>query len=261
MIKFFRKIRQNLLTKNKFSKYLLYAIGEIALIMIGILMALQVNNWNELRKLRAQEVKYIKSIKSDLTDELKDNNEMIAYRSAKAKAASRLLTYTRPETVEEFRTYADTVGLVYIWGSFTPKDNTYKELISSGNLNLISDDSLRYYLLELDKMHVGIANLEHHMRREYEQYLYDATWPNTNFGLFADFEGLANTGSLESKEDTWVTDPDLAAMASDFEWTQNNLTIKNGLKLAAMNNLVLAENHTIMRKLLEKMIAISNRDL
>ena len=54
MIKFFRKIRQRLLTENKFSKYLLYAIGEIILVVIGILIALQVNNYNEAKK---QEIK------------------------------------------------------------------------------------------------------------------------------------------------------------------------------------------------------------
>ncbi|PKA99793.1 hypothetical protein B0O79_3514 [Flavobacteriaceae bacterium MAR_2009_75] len=47
MIKFFRHIRKRLLSENKFRKYLLYAIGEIVLVMIGILLALQVNNWNE----------------------------------------------------------------------------------------------------------------------------------------------------------------------------------------------------------------------
>jgi hypothetical protein len=50
MIKFFRKIRQRLLTENKFSKYLIYAIGEIILVVIGILIALQVNNLNEQSK-------------------------------------------------------------------------------------------------------------------------------------------------------------------------------------------------------------------
>ncbi|MFT6995454.1 MAG: hypothetical protein ACJA1P_002199 [Maribacter sp.] len=49
MIKFFRHIRKQLLSENKFSKYMLYAIGEIALVMIGILLALQVNNWNEAK--------------------------------------------------------------------------------------------------------------------------------------------------------------------------------------------------------------------
>jgi len=50
MIKFFRKIRRQLLTENRFSKYLLYAIGEIVLVVIGILIALQINIWNENRK-------------------------------------------------------------------------------------------------------------------------------------------------------------------------------------------------------------------
>ena len=57
MIKFFKRIRQNLLLEGKTGKYLKYAIGEIVLVMIGILLALQVNNWNEKRKqgVKAQE--------------------------------------------------------------------------------------------------------------------------------------------------------------------------------------------------------------
>ena len=57
MIKFFRKIRQKMLTENKFSKYLIYAIGEIILVVIGILIALSINTWNERR------VNNIKTIK------------------------------------------------------------------------------------------------------------------------------------------------------------------------------------------------------
>ena len=62
MIKFFRKIRQRLLTENKFSKYLIYAIGEIILVVIGILIALSINNWNEAQRDRSFEVKMLKEI-------------------------------------------------------------------------------------------------------------------------------------------------------------------------------------------------------
>ncbi len=65
MIKFFRKIRQKMLTVNKFSKYLLYAIGEIALVMIGILLALQVNDWNEQRKSKNESVKILKNLEKE----------------------------------------------------------------------------------------------------------------------------------------------------------------------------------------------------
>ncbi|WP_445752737.1 DUF6090 family protein [Polaribacter sp.] len=73
MIKFFRKIRQNLLMENKTSKYFKYAIGEIVLVVIGILIALQINNWNENRKLKKQETKIL----SDLLAESKQNKTEI----------------------------------------------------------------------------------------------------------------------------------------------------------------------------------------
>ena len=57
MIKFFRKIRQNLLLENKTAKYFKYAIGEIVLVVIGILIALQINNWNEWDKESKKEQK------------------------------------------------------------------------------------------------------------------------------------------------------------------------------------------------------------
>ena len=65
MINFFRKIRKKLLSENKFSKYILYAIGEIFLVVIGILIALQINTQNELRKLKIKELNY--EIKKNIT--------------------------------------------------------------------------------------------------------------------------------------------------------------------------------------------------
>jgi len=70
MIKFFRKIRKNLLTENKFSKYLIYAIGEIVLVVIGILIALSINNWNEKRKVSKIELDILTGIKNDLDDDI-----------------------------------------------------------------------------------------------------------------------------------------------------------------------------------------------
>ena len=68
MIKFFRKIRQKLLSENKFSKYLIYAIGEIVLVVIGILIALQINNWNNQQRDNQSEIKYLNQIKNSLRD-------------------------------------------------------------------------------------------------------------------------------------------------------------------------------------------------
>ena len=77
MIKFFRRIRQRLLSENKFSKYLIYAIGEIILVVIGILIALQINNWNEERKESAIIKTYLKSMLVDLKNDANRFDGMI----------------------------------------------------------------------------------------------------------------------------------------------------------------------------------------
>ena len=77
MIKFFRKIRQRLLSENKFSKYLFYAIGEIVLVVIGILIALQINNWNENRKQQIKVNQNYHEILADLDRERAHANFII----------------------------------------------------------------------------------------------------------------------------------------------------------------------------------------
>ncbi len=69
MIKFFRKIRQRMLNENKFSSYLVYAIGEILLVVIGILIALQINNRNESKKLLSAKYVYYQQLQKDLASD------------------------------------------------------------------------------------------------------------------------------------------------------------------------------------------------
>ena len=77
MIKFFRHIRQRLLSENKFSKYLLYAIGEIVLVVIGILIALQINNWNEERKEFRKSKALLEEFRRDLARDTAESNLVV----------------------------------------------------------------------------------------------------------------------------------------------------------------------------------------
>src|SRR5210317_1373022 len=93
MIKFFRKIRQKMLTDNKFNKYLIYGIGEIILVVIGILIALQINNWNENRRLRAVEIKLLKELRNDLMVTLEELAMDIPNLSDQIKITDHLIQY------------------------------------------------------------------------------------------------------------------------------------------------------------------------
>ena len=76
MIKFFRKIRLHLLTENKFSKYLLYAIGEIILVIIGILIALYINNWNQIEKSKSESNRLLILLTLDLEKDINHINSI-----------------------------------------------------------------------------------------------------------------------------------------------------------------------------------------
>ena len=93
MIKFFRKIRYDLMGKNKTGKYLKYAIGEIALVVIGILIALQINNWNLDRKDKLKEIELLKGIRSDILIDTLDFNEIINGYQDEIKENTKLINH------------------------------------------------------------------------------------------------------------------------------------------------------------------------
>ena len=144
IIKFFRKIRQQLLSENKFSKYLLYAIGEIVLVVIGILIALQVSNFNEQKKLRKKELTYLKELSETLSYDL--NNELKPCRNDIKKNINAHKEFIKTLNIEIDSLNGDTLwdrmkSWILPWRlqvNFSPFNN-----LESVGMDLISCDSLR----------------------------------------------------------------------------------------------------------------------
>ena len=157
MIKFFRRIRQSLLSENKFSKYLLYAIGEIVLVVIGILIALQLNNIREEQKDREKELAYLREINLDFKSNKEQLDSIIAYNKVSLHASLRLqeilksFDAKKPEITEENRVFADSIGyynnLAWRNKSFNPKNGTVDALLNSSSFDLITNDTLRRNLI------------------------------------------------------------------------------------------------------------------
>jgi len=147
MIKFFREIRQKLLTENKFSKYLFYAIGEIILVMVGILLALQVNNWNEEKKLLNLERNYLIGILDDLkTDTTSINQAVIPNFMNTHRVNHRYLDSLDKNNLLSNENLVSKVKPPSILSnsgiSFHPTVGTYNAIISAGNIGLIQDKEL-----------------------------------------------------------------------------------------------------------------------
>lgn len=260
MIKFFRKIRQNLLAENKFSKYLLYAFGEIILVVVGILIALQINNANEAGKERDKEINSLENLKADLLREIDNNKNFMEYRFEKAKACSDLLNLIEPKTKEDVQLYTDLYEHVFIWGEFVPNNNTFKELLSSGNLSLIKNDSIKNRLLELQTIYTAVSSGENHMRREYEEYLYDPHVKNARALGYFDLSKPA-TGFPERLGIEEIPDSTHRQLIQDAKWQHNDPVFKNGIRLALMNNSFLAGMHQNLIDYIEELIEFIDADL
>lgn len=153
MIHFFRKIRQELLTKNRFQKYLLYAFGEIVLVMVGILLALQFSNLNQKAENKKKEKWYLNNIAGDILHQKEIFKDMILfYKESITIQKSMIKGYSLNYNFSEIDSLNDKLNYLTVSYNFPKIDNTYRELISSGQFNLISDkyisvDIINYYLL------------------------------------------------------------------------------------------------------------------
>ncbi len=136
MIKFFRHIRQRYISEGKTKKYLLYAIGEIILVVIGILIALQINNWNETKKAEKQLHTNIISIKEDIQEESLIINSTINTLNNQEKASLHLI----PIIESSNKVITDSLTFILDFNSFTTtpilvdRNNTWELLSSSGKL-------------------------------------------------------------------------------------------------------------------------------
>ena len=145
MIKFFRKIRQTLLEKNRVSKYLIYAFGEIILVVIGILIALQINDWNENRKNSIAEQKLLNALLIEFESNLKILEDNIKLNDNNIKNSLLLGEYTNPN-LSSFKEKEISLLLLGVFKDeprFFPIQGTIEEIINSGKLSILSNSNLR----------------------------------------------------------------------------------------------------------------------
>ncbi len=141
MIKLFRNIRQNLLAEGKTSRYLKYAIGEIILVVIGILIALSINNWNETRKERFQEVLNLKNIQKDILLDTVDIGFNLKYHKLVQSTQKQLLNNMQSEDSKpkEALKYEYALGTPLILILHESSFNNLKD----NNINIISNQELK----------------------------------------------------------------------------------------------------------------------
>ncbi|MCB1585681.1 MAG: hypothetical protein KDI52_05325 [Xanthomonadales bacterium] len=158
MFRVFRNIRQKLASENKAAAYFRYSLGEIVLVVAGILIALQVNNWNELRKQNNERLFLLENMKIEFSSTQDRVTEAIKLNKERATNLIDLMSYSSNDVLEK----ADDNDIKFKLQSaimFTFFDNlntTYEQAKESGKLSLIQNDNL---LKALNKHEENIKGL------------------------------------------------------------------------------------------------------
>ncbi len=173
MIPFFRKIRKKMADDNRPLKYMRYAVGEIVLVVIGILIALNINTWNNNRIERIKE----RNLLDNLHEDFLLNKAL--YDSTKVVHLDHLKIYNKIKSyfpVENYKAFNDTIlkyenNINYL--TFDPNSGTVNSILNSGNINIIKNDTLQRYLTKWQDVKNDYLEEEEH----YWQFLWEQYWP------------------------------------------------------------------------------------
>lgn len=195
MIKFFRNIRQNLLSKNKFSKYLTYAIGEIVLVVIGILIALSINNWNNDKKDKQAELKYLNQIRKSLQENNLILKERIVNDEKTLKFGDQL--YNHFKTKKELNDSIKQILVLLLNDQMISFNIAAFENLKNDGLSFISNDDLKFEIINIyDKELKYIQNI---FANQFENYLSGVINP-----FFSDnFEFVSNEKYMSAEPNNY----------------------------------------------------------
>lgn len=237
----FMKLKQRTLADGALGRYLAYATGEIILVVIGILIALQINNANDKRKDRARELGYLTNIRADLVANMAEMDRYLATRTEAVAAAQRIIRHFDGEPIQDASAFnADGIS-IYSWQRYYQIDNTYQELVNSGNFALLSNDRIKHGLLDLEAQYKKMKGEEDHFRFDTETLLYHPMYESMDLDpIVMDYAYRASQG--QAGKDGKLT-------AQTFAGYLKNRMLKNGFVMTIVEFDTMNEQMREMKRL------------
>lgn len=171
MFPLFRKIRHKLLSEGRFTNYLLYAIGEIVLVVVGILIALGINNWNQDQKNRKREQMYLNSFKADL-QECQTELLRVFDKTQRVKNSCQLLLDMGVDSIPMLppKAFDSLVGTTFGYTIAMTNEGTLNDIRQSGDLSVIKNDTLRRFMASWDAGYKPIRERESLLKEAFQEH-------------------------------------------------------------------------------------------
>ena len=214
------------MTENKFSKYLLYAIGEIALVVVGILIALYINNRNDMWNERVRELNYLGNIKTDLRLNIAEMDKYLAIRTNDIKSANQILDYFEGKPIDDYTAFNQLGVGIYNWQKFYMTNNSFQELVNSGNLAIISNHKIKSKLLDIEATYKKMKSEEDHYRFDTEKLIYEPLYEIMDLNpLVQNFAFQASNGQAGK---------DVVLTKQYYDAYLKSVKLKNGFVMTAL---------------------------
>ncbi|NND06576.1 MAG: hypothetical protein HKN87_09365 [Saprospiraceae bacterium] len=178
-LEFFNLLRRNLVDKGNLKRYLIYAIGEIVLVVLGILIALQINNWNQNRLPKKQEIDILKYLRDELGDNLTLFDMNYKRHEDNVNAIQQLLKAGNSDLAIE--SLDSMFNKMLEASTFDPSEAVYNSIINSGKIEYISNDHFRNRIAKLQDLMEDFKEEEISMRKLnlesfFPYYIHDMTY-------------------------------------------------------------------------------------
>lgn len=228
-----------------------YAAGEIVLVVLGILIALQINNANELRLQRQSELSYLRNLKVDLQINVQELDEFIVTRSNRIESARKMLEYFDGAPLDDLEDFNFHNINVHLWQKFYQNNNTFQELVNSGNLGIISNGEIKTALMDLELLYKKMKSNEDHMRFDFEHYVFKPFFDVVDIDPMTKNYLYKTTGG-KAGEKTSISRDAVELLLTDVKY-------KNGFTLAIyMQTVINAEFETLKLKTVQLIELIDN---
>ncbi|MAD97157.1 MAG: hypothetical protein CMB99_07525 [Flavobacteriaceae bacterium] len=200
MIQLFKKVRRKLLTNNRLRSYFFYAVGEIVLVMLGIVLALQFSNWNQKRTEIKKEIWYLDNIANDMFAQKQDLVSLKKAFTETLEISNQLLRdYIDLKDYTKIDSLSVKLNNLMVTYAFPNIDNTYSELLSSGQVQLIENDDL---LSEIIDYYLTTEENEILFQTNEKQVFYGEVYHVLNKYAEIDLSDYADDESFLAKDET-----------------------------------------------------------
>ena len=249
MIKFFVKIRQNLLSEGKTGKYLKYAIGEIILVVIGILIALSINNWNENRKQKIAEQEILKGLQKEL--ETNKNNLLFyinKYEKQYKNGIYLLSLFSKNSDTIPTLTLDKALGNIEETYTFEASDGIINSIIASGKIDIIQNTELKSLITSFNSTVINATQEVENVQK----LLHNRLWPS--------IDGKINSANRSRTYEDFDDFP-IGSYASDYKWFFKSKEIEDIIgNIASWHKTIFTDQNKLMQ-IINKMLLLVKQEI